>query len=56
MPIKPEPIPVNLKVVLLGDAMLYYQLDALDPDFPDLSARDAAAVREFDARRAQAAE
>ena len=27
-----------------------------DPDFPDLSSRDAAAVREFDARRAQAAE
>lgn len=35
-PIKPEPIPVNLKVVLLGDAGLYYQLDALDPDFPHL--------------------
>ncbi len=27
-----------------------------DPDFPDLSARDAAAVREFDTRPAQAAE
>ncbi|MGI9479480.1 MAG: class I tRNA ligase family protein, partial [Hyphomicrobiaceae bacterium] len=27
-----------------------------DPDFPDLSARDAAAVREFDARPAEAAE
>ena len=27
-----------------------------DPDFPELSARDAAAVREFDARQAQAAE
>ena len=27
-----------------------------DPDFPDLSARDAAAVREFDARSVQAAE
>ncbi|MGI9422066.1 MAG: isoleucine--tRNA ligase, partial [Hyphomicrobiaceae bacterium] len=27
-----------------------------DPEFPDLSARDAAAVREFDARNVQAAE
>ncbi|MGB0715366.1 MAG: Lon protease family protein [Phycisphaerae bacterium] len=34
--LKPEPIPVNLKVVLLGDAGLYYMLDAYDPDFPHL--------------------
>jgi ATP-dependent Lon protease len=34
--LKPEPIPVNVKVVLLGDAQLYYLLDQLDPDFPHL--------------------
>lgn len=34
--LKPEPIPVNIKVVLLGDAGLYYMLDAYDPDFPNL--------------------
>jgi predicted ATP-dependent protease len=33
--LKPEPIPVDLKVVMLGDAQLYYLLDALDPDFRD---------------------
>jgi ATP-dependent Lon protease len=33
--LKPEPIPVDLKVVMLGDARLYYLLDALDPDFRD---------------------
>ncbi len=35
-PIKPDPIPVNVKVVLLGDASVYYALDAMDGDFPDL--------------------
>jgi len=35
-PLKPEPIDVQVKVVLLGDAALYYLLDALDPDFPQL--------------------
>ena len=34
--IKPEPIPVHVKVVLLGDAQLYYMLDAMDADFPHL--------------------
>lgn len=34
--IKPEPIPVNVKVVLLGDSNMYYLLDANDPDFPHL--------------------
>jgi len=33
--LKPEPIPVNLKVVMLGDAGLYYVLDAQDSDFRD---------------------
>lgn len=34
--LKPEPIPVNIKIVLLGDARLYYLLDQLDNDFPHL--------------------
>lgn len=34
--LKPEPVPVNVKVVLLGDARLYYLLDQLDNDFPHL--------------------
>ncbi len=33
--LKPEPIPVNLKIVLLGDPGLYYALDAQNPDFRD---------------------
>lgn len=35
-PIKPEPIPVKLKVILVGDAGLYYALDGMDADFPNL--------------------
>lgn len=34
--LKPEPVEVNVKVVLLGDAMLYYLLDEHDPEFPNL--------------------
>ncbi|MFG0330231.1 MAG: Lon protease family protein [Phycisphaerales bacterium] len=34
--LKPEPIDINVKVILLGDASLYYMLDAYDPDFPHL--------------------
>jgi ATP-dependent Lon protease len=34
--LKPEPIDVNVKVILLGDAEMYYLLDAYDPDFPHL--------------------
>lgn len=32
--LNPEPIPLNVKVILFGDYQLYYQLSALDPDFP----------------------
>tara|TARA_R110002126_G_scaffold12375_4_gene53760 strand:- start:11229 stop:13700 length:2472 start_codon:yes stop_codon:yes gene_type:complete len=35
-PVKPEPIDINVKVVLLGDPGLYYQLDAVDRDFQQL--------------------
>ena len=34
--IKPEPLPVNVKVVLLGNHGVYMALDAQDPDFKNL--------------------
>ncbi len=34
--LEPEPIPLNLKVVLLGDSNLYYQLHQHDPEFKEL--------------------
>ncbi len=32
----PEPIPLDVKVILVGDRHLYYLLSALDPDFDQL--------------------
>jgi predicted ATP-dependent protease len=34
--LKPEPIDLNVKVVILGDRLLYYLLCELDPEFNDL--------------------
>ncbi|MBW6455516.1 MAG: AAA family ATPase [Trueperaceae bacterium] len=34
--LEPEPVPLAVKVVLLGDRQLYYLLTALDPDMLDL--------------------
>lgn len=34
--LEPEPIPLNLKVVMLGEPMLYYLLTMYDPDFKEL--------------------
>lgn len=34
--LEPEPIPLNVKVILLGDPMIYYLLSAYDPEFQDL--------------------
>ena len=34
--LKPEPIPLNVKVLLLGDSNIYHTLLALDPDFRKL--------------------
>lgn len=34
--LEPEPIPFDVKVVLIGDRLLYYLLNQYDPDFPDL--------------------
>jgi lon-related putative ATP-dependent protease len=34
--LEPEPIPLDVKVVLMGERMLYYLLCAYDPDFREL--------------------
>ena len=34
--IDPEPIPLDIKIILIGEAELYYTLASLDPDFGDL--------------------
>lgn len=34
--LEPEPIPLSVKVVLLGDRWLYYALATVDPEFGDL--------------------
>ena len=34
--LEPEPIPLDVKVVLLGERQVYALLEALDPDFPEL--------------------
>jgi predicted ATP-dependent protease len=34
--LEPEPIPLNVKIVLAGDPMLYYLLSHYDPEFPEL--------------------
>lgn len=31
--LKPEPIPIHVRVILVGSAGIYYRLDQLDPDF-----------------------
>ena len=34
--LEPDPIPLDLKVVLVGERALYYSLNDADPDFPQL--------------------
>ena len=34
--LQPEPVPLDVKVVLLGDPTIYYLLSQSDPDFPEL--------------------
>ena len=34
--LEPEPIPIKLKVVLIGERLLYYLLSQYDPDFQEL--------------------
>jgi lon-related putative ATP-dependent protease len=34
--LEPEPVPLQLKVVLIGERLIYYLLQAYDPEFPEL--------------------
>jgi ATP-dependent Lon protease len=34
--VSPEPIPVSVRVILVGDAGAYFRLDMMDPDFGEL--------------------
>ncbi len=34
--LEPEPIPLTVKIVLIGERLLYYLLDQYDPDFSEL--------------------
>ncbi|MFZ1414852.1 MAG: AAA family ATPase [Defluviicoccus sp.] len=34
--LEPEPIPLDVKVILLGDPLIYYLLSAYDPEFSEL--------------------
>ncbi len=55
--VQPEPIEVNVRVILVGDAKTYYRLDYHDPDFrelfkvladfDDLIERDEAGVNQY---------
>ncbi len=36
LPLEPEPVPLDLKIVLFGDQQVYHLLQALDPEFDDL--------------------
>ena len=36
LPLEPEPVPLDLKIVLVGQRRHYYLLQALDPEFDDL--------------------
>lgn len=55
--LEPEPMPLSIKVVLIGERRIYYLLKALDPDFAELFkvpadfenqlARDADSTRRY---------
>ena len=53
--LEPDPIPLDVKVVLIGDRWLYYLLMALDPDFPELFKVEVDFDDEFDRTDANAA-
>lgn len=46
--LEPDPIPLDVKVVLIGDRTTYYLLLQLDPDFPDLFKVQADFDDDFD--------
>lgn len=49
--LQPEPIPVSVKIVLLGDRLLYYLLARHDPDFLELFKVEADFEDEVDRTR-----
>ncbi len=46
--VSPEPIPIDVRVILIGDANIYYLLDRADPDFEELFKVLADFDREID--------
>lgn len=60
---QPEPIPINVRIILIGDVRTYYLLDHSDPDFRDLFKvladfeneikRDALGIQQYAASVAQ---
>ena len=50
--LEPEPVPLNVQVVLLGEPYIYYLLSALDPDFERLFKVAAEFAEEMDASEA----
>ena len=46
--LEPDPIPLDTKIVLIGDRSLYYILTMLDPDFPELFKVEVDFDDEFD--------
>lgn len=46
--LEPEPIPLNVKVILLGDPIIYYLLSLYDPEFQDFFKVAADFARSID--------
>ncbi|TFE67575.1 Lon protease family protein [Methylacidiphilum caldifontis] len=46
--LEPQPIPLSLKVILIGDRLIYYLLYQLDPEFKDLFKVSADFSEEFE--------
>ena len=50
--LEPQPIPLDVKIVLIGDRRLYYLLHVYDPDFPELFKVEADFDQSVDRRTA----
>ena len=46
--LEPEPIPLKIKIILLGTRNIYYMLHEIDPDFPELFKVEADFDEEID--------
>ncbi len=46
--LEPEPVPLKIKIILLGDRTTYYTLHEIDPDFPELFKVEADFEEELD--------